>query len=106
MLALYSLHFSSNDNIMTRMDSNNNLRGYDMDIMVDKVPYHTRVTPVDYNGQKRFHVKIGSGEDHVFVWDAEMMSLKALDDSASTLPDNFVRELSDRLVKVVDLGMR
>ena len=89
---------------MRQIDPESNLASFDMDIVVDKVPYNSRVTPIDFNGQKRFKVKINSGDEHVFAWDEELMSLRALDDSASTLPDDYVRELSDRLVKVRHLG--
>ena len=89
---------------MRQIDPDSNEASFDLDMVVDKVPYSSRVTPFDFNGEKRFRVKVNNGEEHVFAWDAEMMSLKALDDSAATLPDDYVRELSDRLVRVIDQG--
>ena len=84
---------------MRRIDPERNLASYDLDVIADELPFHTRVTPVDFNGQKRFNVQINNGEEHVFAWDEEMMSLRALDEGAATLSDSFVRELSNRLVK-------
>lgn len=85
--------------IMRRTEPEKNLASYDLDILVDAVPYNTRITPFDFNGQKRFKVQINSGEDHILAWDEELMSLKPLDDSGSTLPDDLVRELSDTIVR-------
>jgi len=84
---------------MRQIDPDSNKASYDLDLMVDKVPYTTRVTPFDFNGQKRFKVKVNNGDEHVFAWDEELMALTALDDGASTLPADLVRELSDRLVR-------
>jgi hypothetical protein len=84
---------------MRRIDPESNSASYDLDFVVDKVPYNTRVTPMDFNGEKRFKVQINSGDEHVFAWDEELMALKALDDEGAVLPDDFVRELSDRLVR-------
>lgn len=87
---------------MSRIDRGSTEASFDLDFVVDKVPYNSRVTPFDFNGQKRYKVRINSGDEHVFVWDETLLALTPLDDEAATLPDDYVRELSDRLVRVVN----
>jgi hypothetical protein len=74
---------------------------YELDITADKVPYATRVTPFMFNDQKRFRISVNGGDEHIFAWDPEVVQLRPLDDDAAIFPEDFIIELSDRLVKTV-----
>ena len=69
------------------------------EFIVDKLPYQVQVVPETFNDEKRFRVKINGDDGHLFAWDAETVSLRALDDDASTLPDGLEKAISDKLVK-------
>lgn len=71
------------------------------DVTVNKVPYHVTVSPFLFNDEKRFEISINGDSGHVFAWDPDVVGLRALDDDASTLPDELEKVISDRLVKTV-----
>lgn len=71
------------------------------DIVVDKVPYHIRVTAFLFNDEKRFRVSVNEDSGHIFAWDPDIVGLHALDDDASTLPDSLEKAISDRLSKTI-----
>jgi hypothetical protein len=77
---------------------------YSYDLMVDKVPYHIRVTPFLFNEEKRFRISVNGDSGHVFVWDPEIVGLHAIDDDASTLPNSLEKAISDRLAKTINLS--
>ena len=76
---------------------------YSYDLVVDGIPYQVEVVPYLYNDQKRFFITVNGEGEHVYVWDEEVVQLRAIDDSPSDLPDTFEKELSDRLVKTIIL---
>lgn len=70
------------------------------DILVDSVPYLVKVSPFTFNNEKRFYISINNGEEHVFTWDSEISGLRAIDDTASSLPSRLEEEISARLQSV------
>ncbi len=68
------------------------------DMVVDSVPYLVKVSPFSFNDETRYNVSINGGENHVFTWDSEVSGLRAIDDSASTLPSVVEEEISARLL--------
>jgi len=76
---------------------------YSYDLVVVGVAYHAEVSPYLYNGEKRFFITVNGEVEHIYVWDKEVVQLRAIDDDAPQLPDAFEKELSDRLVKTIIL---
>ena len=70
-----------------------------LEILVDQIPYQVRITPETFNDEKRYHIVVNGDEGHLYAWDPETVSLRALDDDAATLPDGLEKEISDILVK-------
>ena len=68
-----------------------------MNMVVDDVPYLVKVSPFSFNDEQRFYVSINGGTEHVFTWDSEIGSLRAIDDEASILPDALEEEISRQL---------
>ena len=66
-------------------------------ILVDSVPYLVQATPFNFNGETRYKVSINGNSEHIFTWDSELKRLAAIDDDASTLPDNLEVAISDKL---------
>jgi hypothetical protein len=71
------------------------------DLLVDSVPYLVKVSPFSFNGETRYNVSINGGDDHVFTWDSELRGLRAIDDTASSLPSAVEEEISTRLQSVL-----
>ena len=71
------------------------------DLTVNKVPYHVDILPFSFNEEKRFEISINGDDGHIFAWDPDIVGLRALDESASTLPDDLEKAISDKLVKTV-----
>jgi hypothetical protein len=71
------------------------------DLVVDKVPYHIDVKPMTFNEEKRFEIQVNGDDGHVFVWDPEVVSLRAIDDDAAVLPDGLEKAISDTMVKTL-----
>lgn len=84
---------------MKRSDAETSGTSFDLDVTVENVPYAMRVTPFMFNGEKRFRISVNGSVDHIFVWDPEMLSLKALDDEGAVLPDDLVKAISEKLVR-------
>jgi hypothetical protein len=69
------------------------------EFLVDKLPYQVQVVTETFNDETRYRVRINGDDGHLFAWDAETVSLRALDDDSSTLPDGLEKAISDRLIK-------
>jgi hypothetical protein len=67
------------------------------DLLVDGVPYLVKATPFSFNGEARFYISINGDGEHVFTWDSEIGGLRAIDDSASILPDGLEEAISEKL---------
>jgi hypothetical protein len=72
---------------------------WSFDTVLDKVPYSINVAPFKFNDEMRFYVRINGGDRHVFTWDSELGSLRAIDDSASVLPLGLEEQISQQLQK-------
>ncbi len=70
-----------------------------LELVVDNIPYQVRITPETFNDEKRYRIVINGDEGHLYAWDSETVSLRALDDDAATLPDGLEKEISNLLVK-------
>lgn len=79
---------------LTRSFNSNERR---FNLLVDSVPYMIKATPFRFNGEIRYRVSLNGGADHVFTWDSSVGQLRAIDDDASTLPDNLEEAISDKL---------
>jgi hypothetical protein len=71
-------------------------------ILVDEVPYLVKSSPFTFNGETRFYVNVNGGGEHVFTWDSELGRLRAIDDTASTLPEAVEEAISHRLEAMVN----
>jgi len=71
--------------------------GKKLTLLVDKVPYEVRVAPFTFNEERRYYVSVNGGEEHVFTWDTESSSLRAIDDEAADLPDALEEAISREL---------
>jgi hypothetical protein len=66
-------------------------------LVVDSVPYLVRVVPFAFNGEIRYRVSFNESSEHVFTWDSSLGQLRAIDDDASTMPDNLEIAISGKL---------
>jgi len=69
-----------------------------LNINIDNVSYDVRLTPIIVNGEKRFVIRINDSADHIYVWDEQRQSLRALDDEVSTIPATLEKAISDKLL--------
>ncbi len=80
------------------VDNKNTAGAKRMTLLVDKVPYEVRVTPFTFNEERRYYVSVNGSEEHVFTWDTEASSLRAIDDDAADLPDVVEEAISRELM--------
>jgi hypothetical protein len=66
-------------------------------LVVDNVPYMVKATPFTFNGETRYRVRFNESSEHVFTWDSSLAQLRAIDDDASTMPDNLEIAISGKL---------
>lgn len=66
-------------------------------IVVDKIPYIVTVEPFTFNEESRFYIQVNDGPEHVFAWDSELRTIRAIDEDASVLPDSLEEEISRKL---------
>lgn len=66
-------------------------------LLLDNVPYLVHAAPFNFNGEQLYRVSINGNDDHIFTWDSELKRLTAIDDDASTLPDDLEVAISKRL---------
>jgi hypothetical protein len=66
-------------------------------LVVDNVPYMVKATPFTFNGEIRYKVRFNESSEHVFTWDSSLAQLRAIDDDASTMPDNLEIAISVKL---------
>jgi len=66
-------------------------------LLVDSVPYMVSAKSFRFNGEVRYRVSVNGGSEHVFTWDSSLGQLRAIDDEASTLPDNVEEAISEKL---------
>jgi hypothetical protein len=66
-------------------------------LLVDSVPYIVSAKPFRFNEEVRYSVSVNGGSEHVFTWDSSLGQLRAIDDDASTLPDNVEEAISEKL---------
>lgn len=67
------------------------------ELLVDSVPYVVKVTPFEFNTERRFKVRFNSSDEHIFTWDSSIGRLTAIDDESSTIPDSLEVAISDKL---------
>ncbi len=67
------------------------------EILVNKIPYHVRVVPFEFNTETRFKVNYNGGDEHIFTWDSSLGRLTAIDDDAATMPDDLEAAIAQRL---------
>jgi len=66
-------------------------------LVVDNVPYLVKAAPFTFNGEIRYRVRFNESSEHVFTWDSSLGQLRAIDDDASTMPDNVEIAISEKL---------
>lgn len=74
-----------------------------LNILVDDIGYEVKVTPRMVNDEKRFEISINNGAGHIYVWDQQLQSLRALDDGTSAIPVTLEKAISDRLMHTIIL---
>jgi hypothetical protein len=67
------------------------------DILVDNVPYIVTAARFTFNGEVRYKVSFNGSSEHIFTWDSSLGQLRAIDDEASTMPDNLEVAISEKL---------
>ena len=67
------------------------------ELVVGGVPYMVRATPYDFNTERRYRVRYNGGEEHVFTWDSSLGRMTAIDDDASTIPDDLETAIAEKL---------
>jgi hypothetical protein len=65
--------------------------------VIDQVPYMVQVQPFSFNGETRFYIQVNNGPEHVFTWDSELRTIRAIDEDASMLPDELETAISRKL---------
>jgi hypothetical protein len=68
------------------------------ELVVDSVPYSVKATPFTFNAELRYYISLNGGPDHVFVWDPEIRSLRAIDEGTETWPDALEEAISQKLL--------
>src|SRR5689334_14829379 len=76
-------------------DSNHRERTFDL--LIDGVPYSVKSVPFSFNGETRFKVSVNGDEGHVFTWDTETRTIRAIDDDSAVLPGGLEEAISERL---------
>jgi hypothetical protein len=66
---------------------------------IDGVPYLVKIIPFKFNAQTRYRVNYNGGKENIFVWDPEVGHMRAIDDTASTLPDTLSLEISRKIMQ-------
>lgn len=67
------------------------------DLLIDGVPYMVHTIPFLWNDTICFRIYINGNEEHVFSWDEEAGSLRAIDDNVSFLPEGVESALTAKL---------
>ena len=67
------------------------------ELLVDGVPYDVKATPFEFNTETRFRVSYNGGTEHIFTWDSDLGRLRAIDDSAATMPDDVELAIAEKL---------
>lgn len=67
------------------------------ELVVGGVPYMIKAVPFDFNTERRYRVRYNGGEEHVFTWDSSLGRMTAIDDDASTIPDDLENAIAERL---------
>jgi hypothetical protein len=78
-------------------------KGFQLELLVDGVPYEVRGQVFEFNAEKRVQLNVNNGTEHVYAWDPETVRLRAIDDDAVLLPDNLEQTISEHLVKTIVL---
>jgi len=66
-------------------------------LLLENVPYLVHAAPFDFNGETRYRISINGNDDHIFTWNSDLKRLTAIDDDASTLPDDLEVAISGQL---------
>lgn len=72
-------------------------------VNIDNIGYDVIVTPMMINDEKRFVIRINNSADHIYAWDEQIQSLRALDDEASAFPAALEKAISDKLMPIMVL---
>jgi len=70
---------------------------------VDNIPYEVEVTALNVNEEKRFNISINGGEEHAYVWDEQIQSIRPLDDDAAVIPEPLEKAIAEQLIHTVIL---
>lgn len=69
-------------------------------MVLSGVPYTVKISPFDFNSEKRYKVTYNGGDEHIFTWDSSMGRYAAIDDDSATIPDELEVAISEKLVSV------
>ncbi len=76
------------------------MKKHNFDLRVDGVPYEIKAIPFNYNNETRYRVTYNGGEENIFVWDAEMNRMRAIDDTAFEIPESLEISIAEKLLTV------
>jgi hypothetical protein len=69
-----------------------------LELLVDGTPYEVKVTPFEFNGERRFKVSYNGSEETIFVYDTQLKQLTAIGDDAANIPANLEEAISGNLL--------
>lgn len=73
------------------------MQEHSFELLLNGVPYFVRAEPFSFNGETRFKVWFNDSDEHIFTWDSSLGRLVAIDDDASTIPDELETEIAGKL---------
>ena len=73
------------------------MQGQSFELLLNGVPYFVKAEPFQYNEETRFKVSYNNGDEHIFTWDSSVGRMAAIDDDASTIPDDLESAIAGRL---------
>ena len=73
------------------------MQAQSFELLLNGVPYFVKAEPFEYNGETRFKVSY-NGNEHIFVWDADISRLSAIDEDGIEIPDELVAAISSKLL--------
>ena len=67
------------------------------ELLVDGLPYNVKVIPYQFNNELRYRVSYNGGKEDIFAWNSEVKRLMPIDDASSTMPDDFIAAISNKI---------
>lgn len=73
------------------------MQEHSFEILLNGVPYFVKAEPFSFNGETRYKVWFNDSAEHIFTWNSDLGRIVAIDDDASTIPDDLEAVIGGRL---------